>query len=253
MTRLQLCDVPSEKIVSCGAYVTRGRDNDLELLLIKQMTHSTTWGIPKGRICEGETIEECAVREVAEETGLTIVLNERRDDIVGNEKVIFVFAARVVGNDVPNIDNENCEVADARWFFARELSSGMINVMQRHGVLDTVAALGCVSTTDTKIQEALEAVFSYASHVDDWLEIKKELVNMIAPQHRSRFSKRHEETRQQLTNDFERRLAAQWSARTGRDVIFSKEHDEATNDGGWLKHMQAKKAARSNKADPDRG
>jgi ADP-ribose pyrophosphatase YjhB (NUDIX family) len=253
MTRLALCDVPTEKIVSCGAYVTRGSGTNLEVLLIKQMTHSTTWGIPKGRIREGETIEACALREVAEETGLTVVLGERRDDIVGNEKVIFVFTATAVGDNEPNVDNEYCEVAEARWFFVRGLSSTMLNSMQRHAILDTVAELGCLSAADTKIQEGFEFVFAYASHIDDWLEIKKEIVNYIAPQHRSRFSKRHEETRQQLTNDFERRLAAQWSARTGRDVIFSKEHDEATNDGGWLKRMQAKKAARVHKADPKRG
>lgn len=250
MTRLALSDVHFEKTVSCGAYVTRGSGNDLEILLIRQMTHSTNWGLPKGRIRAGETIEACALREVVEETGIVVALNERRDDIVGDAKIIFIFSASPVGNDEPNCDNEHCEVAEARWFFARGLSSTMLNTMQRHAILDTVEAMGCPSASDAKIQEAFEHVFQYASHVDDWLEIKKEIVNYIAPQHRSRFSRRHEETRQQLTNAFEKRLAAQWAARTGRDVIFSKEHDEATNDGGWLKRMQAKKTSRVHKADP---
>ena len=30
------------------------------------------WGFPKGKINEGEKMEDCAVREVLEETGLNI-------------------------------------------------------------------------------------------------------------------------------------------------------------------------------------
>jgi ADP-ribose pyrophosphatase YjhB (NUDIX family) len=41
-----------------------------EILLIYRKNH---WDLPKGKLDAGETLEECAVREVEEETGLTNV------------------------------------------------------------------------------------------------------------------------------------------------------------------------------------
>lgn len=53
------------KIIAGGGLVL----NDAgELLMIYRRGK---WDLPKGKLDEGETIEECAVREVEEETGLT--------------------------------------------------------------------------------------------------------------------------------------------------------------------------------------
>ena len=43
-----------------------------KILLIK--THEDLWYLPKGHIDKGETEEECAIREVKEETGLSITI-----------------------------------------------------------------------------------------------------------------------------------------------------------------------------------
>jgi ADP-ribose pyrophosphatase YjhB (NUDIX family) len=51
-------------IVAAGGIVENEKG---ELLMIFRKQH---WDLPKGKLDEGETIEECAVREVEEETGL---------------------------------------------------------------------------------------------------------------------------------------------------------------------------------------
>lgn len=53
-----------EIIKAGGGYVTN--ENDAILLIFRR----GFWDMPKGKLDEGESIEECAVREVREETGL---------------------------------------------------------------------------------------------------------------------------------------------------------------------------------------
>jgi 8-oxo-dGTP pyrophosphatase MutT (NUDIX family) len=46
-----------------------------ELLMMKR---KGKWDMPKGKLDEGETVEECAVREVKEETGLAPIYSVRK-------------------------------------------------------------------------------------------------------------------------------------------------------------------------------
>jgi len=61
-------------ILAAGGLVYNETD---ELLMIFRRGK---WDLPKGKLDEGETIEDCAVREVMEETGLTTVI---RGDLIG--------------------------------------------------------------------------------------------------------------------------------------------------------------------------
>jgi 8-oxo-dGTP pyrophosphatase MutT (NUDIX family) len=54
----------AKKVIAAGGLVT----NDKNELLI--MFRRGRWDLPKGKLDEGETIEECALREVREETGI---------------------------------------------------------------------------------------------------------------------------------------------------------------------------------------
>ena len=56
---------------SCGAVVFRDINGEVKYLLIKNR-RSAHWGFPKGHIEQGETLEQTALREVLEETGLHI-------------------------------------------------------------------------------------------------------------------------------------------------------------------------------------
>lgn len=60
---------------SCGALVYRTKNGEVELLLLKHR-FGGHWSFPKGHVEEGETEVETALREVHEETGLTIQLEE---------------------------------------------------------------------------------------------------------------------------------------------------------------------------------
>ena len=56
---------------SCGAVVFRRAGDSAELLIVKNRK-SHNWGFPKGHVELGETETETALREIREETGLTV-------------------------------------------------------------------------------------------------------------------------------------------------------------------------------------
>src|SRR5262245_66630245 len=59
---------------AAGGVISRQkRDGRLEVLLIHR-PHREDWTFPKGKLDRGETHEECALREVEEETGLRCAL-----------------------------------------------------------------------------------------------------------------------------------------------------------------------------------
>ncbi|PFG37212.1 8-oxo-dGTP diphosphatase [Flavimobilis soli] len=60
-------------IEAAGALVWRVHDGALQVLLIHRPRYGD-WSWPKGKLDPGETLRECAVREVAEETGVQVVL-----------------------------------------------------------------------------------------------------------------------------------------------------------------------------------
>lgn len=57
------------EVRAAGGVAWRSGANGLEVLLVHR-GHYDDWTIPKGKVDPGESDEECAVREVEEETGL---------------------------------------------------------------------------------------------------------------------------------------------------------------------------------------
>ncbi len=62
-----------ERPVSAGGVVYRIEDQDLQILLCGWRSPSS-WMLPKGTPDPGETLEQTALREVREETGLEVVI-----------------------------------------------------------------------------------------------------------------------------------------------------------------------------------
>jgi 8-oxo-dGTP pyrophosphatase MutT (NUDIX family) len=54
--------------LSCGFLILRGQPVDSFLL----MKHPRRWDLPKGHLDEGETELQCALRELQEETGISV-------------------------------------------------------------------------------------------------------------------------------------------------------------------------------------
>lgn len=61
--------VDLKQIKAGGGVLYRYINSEVEVLLIKR---SGVWDLPKGKLEEGEEIDQCAVREVAEEVGISL-------------------------------------------------------------------------------------------------------------------------------------------------------------------------------------
>ena len=110
--------------VSAGGVVYRRTDDGkIEILLAARRTRKgeIAWGLAKGGIEEGETIEEAAVREVREETGIEAVIEETLGETryfyvweeVRIRKTVHFFLMRAIGGNVEDRDDEMEEI---RWF-----------------------------------------------------------------------------------------------------------------------------------------
>lgn len=76
---------------------------------------------------------------------------------------------------------------------------------------------------DDRIEDAIQAVFKYAGHIDSWIVIKKEILKQLSHDDRTAFSTRHPITKKQQTNDFERTIAQRWEELSGRKILFSSD------------------------------
>jgi 8-oxo-dGTP diphosphatase len=85
--------------VAAGALVWRVRDGELQVLAVHRPRYND-WSWPKGKLAKGETLPQCAIREVAEETGKQIVLGQPLPTLrypigAGRQKVVRYWAAQV--------------------------------------------------------------------------------------------------------------------------------------------------------------
>lgn len=107
-----------------GVVCRRNPAGQLEVVLIATQG-GERWGLPKGLVEKGESLEETALREVREETGLEAEILERLEPIeywfwwdedgqkVRYHKKVYFFLMAYRSGDVAQHD---FEVEDVRWF-----------------------------------------------------------------------------------------------------------------------------------------
>ncbi len=111
-----------ESLVSAGGVVYRWVGGRIETVLCGLNT-PVRWSLAKGTPDEGETLEETALREVREETGLEVTLDSTlgsieywfadRDSEVRYHKTVHFYLMKAVGGDTERHDPEFDVV---RWF-----------------------------------------------------------------------------------------------------------------------------------------
>jgi 8-oxo-dGTP pyrophosphatase MutT (NUDIX family) len=107
----------SEKVIlAAGGVLYRDRDDGEREVAVIHRPKYDDWTLPKGKLEPGETVEEAAVREVAEETGFDAELGGRigetsYHDRHGRPKHVTYYAMRTLGGDF----EPNDEVDELRW------------------------------------------------------------------------------------------------------------------------------------------
>ena len=115
--------------VSAGGVIYRQRDGQVEVALVGKIT-PRRWGLPKGGPQKGESLEQTAVREVTEETGLHARLIRPLGEIDywfrwggrRHFKTVHFYLMEAVGGDVSQHDHEYDLV---EWFSLDEARKNM--------------------------------------------------------------------------------------------------------------------------------
>lgn len=110
-----------------GGIVFRIKDNVIEIVLLQDL--KARWSIPKGHVESGETLEQTAIREIGEETGLhSLKILSKLDKIHFfyrmNNKLIFMtnFIYLIESTDTDEqLQPEDSEgIVDVQWFEAEQ-------------------------------------------------------------------------------------------------------------------------------------
>jgi len=103
-----------------AAGVCVNQENEVLLVLQGVPGEEKKWTVPAGGVEEGETVEQCCVREFFEETGLTVRVVETLHTRAGeyeDSKVSFevvYFKVEVTGGEII-FDKEDEWIADVVW------------------------------------------------------------------------------------------------------------------------------------------
>jgi 8-oxo-dGTP pyrophosphatase MutT (NUDIX family) len=132
------------RATSAGGVVHRITDGRIEIVIVHRRS-PVLWALPKGTPDAGETIEETALRETREETGLEVEivgpLRSIRYFFVRRttrfNKTVHFFLMRAVGGST---DAHDAEFDEVRWVELHETLALLSHATER-SVVEEVSAL----------------------------------------------------------------------------------------------------------------
>ena len=109
-------------------YILRGEGESREVLLLKRsrLPQQGMWSAPGGKMELGESPDECVIREIHEETGLTISTPTLRAIVTVIDQdypmhwLLFVYRVETFSGDVKRLDTEEGEL---RWIPLSEMAN----------------------------------------------------------------------------------------------------------------------------------
>ena len=123
------------RATSAGGVVHRTADGRVEVLIVHRRS-PRLWALPKGTPDAGETIEETALRETREETGIAVEIEEplrsiRYFFVRGStrfHKTVHFFLMRPTGG---SIEEHDAEFDEVRWTDAHEAVALLTHATER--------------------------------------------------------------------------------------------------------------------------
>ena len=138
-------DDRADEIVAAGGVVIGAQGAGAKLVLLVHRPKYNDWSFPKGKTEPDETIEETAIREVREETGLTCRIirelrpiryyaNKRKGE--SGPKVVYYF---LMEPSIGSLKVNNYEIDRAEWFNLDEAKTALTNEHDKQ-LLDSLIA-----------------------------------------------------------------------------------------------------------------
>jgi ADP-ribose pyrophosphatase YjhB (NUDIX family) len=100
--------------IRCGGIIINKNLDSVIIVLNRdsKMKGEDKWGLPKGHIKQGEELSQCAEREIEEETGLKITINEKNPRIKINDTYYYII---VMNEDISLVPKDKREIAEVKW------------------------------------------------------------------------------------------------------------------------------------------
>jgi 8-oxo-dGTP pyrophosphatase MutT (NUDIX family) len=141
------------RATSAGGVVSRVADGGAIEVLLVHRRNPVLWALPKGTPDSGETIEETALREVREETGIEPAIVARLRSIryffvrgtIRFHKTVHFFLMRPAGGA---LDLHDLEFDEVRWMPAAEALAVMTHATERQVVEEALARLESTAGRD---------------------------------------------------------------------------------------------------------